>query len=522
MCSLDDRIALISAVALQAGPLGRIVGQQPHRCDAEIGEHLGTGAVLADVIGQAERQVGVHGVGALVLQLVGAELVQQADPAALVPADVEHDAATLGGHRVQGRVQLRSAVTAQRTQHVAGQALGVDPDQNVLAVTDVAVDQRDQLAVGDRADVADGAELALRQGKSGVGDLADLHLARAAVGDQVGDRDQRQPVPAGEHPQLGQPRHGAVVVDDLAQHAGRGEPGEHGQVHGGLGVAGPDQHAALACPQREHVAGPGQVVRCRRRVRQQLDRPGPFEGGDPGGDVVLGIHRDGEGRALAVLVDPVHRRQVEPLAIRPGQRHTDHARRVPDGECHQLWGGQLGGEDQIALVLPVLVVDDDDGAAGGDLGHRELDGVETARGLLPVRVPGRQITAGDVGRFDRNPRPPELVVDRLGRPGRGSVPVGGVRVDAGAGHALSRSLAASSRSTYLATTSTSRFTLVPTFVAPMVVADLVSGITPMPNSAPSSLSTTSITVSEMPSTAMAPLPARYRASSWPTAILISS
>ena len=35
-----------------------------------------------------------------------------------------------------------------------------------------------------------------------------------------------------------------------------------------------------------------------------------------------------------------------------------------------------GGEDDVALVLAVLVVDDDDGLAGGDVGDRALDGVE--------------------------------------------------------------------------------------------------------------------------------------------------
>ena len=34
-----------------------------------------------------------------------------------------------------------------------------------------------------------------------------------------------------------------------------------------------------------------------------------------------------------------------------------------------------GGEDQVALVLAVLVVDDDDGRAGGDVGDGALDGV---------------------------------------------------------------------------------------------------------------------------------------------------
>ena len=71
--------------------------------------------------------------------------MQQADPAALVPAHVEHDAAALGGDRGQRRVQLRAAVAALGAEHVAGQALGVHPDQHVLAVAEVAEDQRDVL-----------------------------------------------------------------------------------------------------------------------------------------------------------------------------------------------------------------------------------------------------------------------------------------------------------------------------------------------------------------------------------------
>ena len=66
---------------------------------------------------------------------------------------------------------------------------------------------------------------------------------------------------------------------------------------------------------------------------------------------------------------------------------------------HQLGGGQLSGEDQVALVLPVLVVDDDDGPSGGDLGDGEVDGVESGRGLGPVGIPfpGRRESASSNG-----------------------------------------------------------------------------------------------------------------------------
>ena len=103
------------------------------------------GAVVARVGRQTEVEVGVDRVATLVLQLVRLQLVQQADPPTLVPAQVEHHAAALLGDPAQRGLQLGAAVAAQRAEHVAGQALGVHPDQHVLAVAEVAVDERDVL-----------------------------------------------------------------------------------------------------------------------------------------------------------------------------------------------------------------------------------------------------------------------------------------------------------------------------------------------------------------------------------------
>ena len=63
-----------------------------------------------------------------------------------------------------------------------------------------------------------------------------------------------QPVALGEGDQVGQPRHGAVVVHDLADHAGGIEPGKPRDIDGRLGMAGADQHAAVLGDQREDVA----------------------------------------------------------------------------------------------------------------------------------------------------------------------------------------------------------------------------------------------------------------------------
>ena len=64
-----------------------------------------------------------------------------------------------------------------------------------------------------------------------------------------------RPCVARELHQVGQARHRAVVVHDLADHAGGRQAREPRQVDGALGLAGAPQHAALARAQREDVAG---------------------------------------------------------------------------------------------------------------------------------------------------------------------------------------------------------------------------------------------------------------------------
>src|SRR5207244_4297601 len=124
----------------------------------------------------------------------------------------------------------------------------------------------------------------------------------------------------------------------------------------------------------------------------------------------------------------------------------------PDHERHQLGRRELRGEDQIALVLPVLVVDNDHGLAGLDVGDRPLDGVESDSAHRVV---------------------------------------------------------SNRRATYLARTSTSRLTGSPGALAPSVVARSVSGISPTSNQS----EPTPVTVSDTPSTAIEPFSATKRASS---------
>ena len=76
----------------------------------------------------------------------------------------------------------------------------------------------------------------------------------AAIGDEVGDGADLETVKLRELHEVGQPRHRAVVVHDLADHAGRIEPREPRDIDGGFGMAGAHQRAAVARDQRKHMA----------------------------------------------------------------------------------------------------------------------------------------------------------------------------------------------------------------------------------------------------------------------------
>ena len=125
---LDD----LETVALEAAVLRGVVRHQPHRRDAEVDEDLRADAVLARVGREAELDVRLDGVAALVLQGVRAQLVAEADAAALVAAQVDDDAAALGGDPLERAVELHAAVAAHRAEHVAGEALGVHAHEHVV------------------------------------------------------------------------------------------------------------------------------------------------------------------------------------------------------------------------------------------------------------------------------------------------------------------------------------------------------------------------------------------------------
>ncbi len=183
-----------------------------------------------------------------------------------------------------------------------------------------------------------------------------------------------RPCVFGELDQVGQPRHGAVVLEDLADHRRRLAAGQVGEVAAGLGVAGAHQHAAVLRHQREDVAGLDDVGGLRALRHRRLHGAGAVVRRDAGGDALGRLDGERERRAVRRAVVAHHQRQVELAAARLGQRQADQAAAVLGHEVDRLGGDVFGGQHEVALVLAVLLVDQHDHAAVADVGDDVLDG----------------------------------------------------------------------------------------------------------------------------------------------------
>ena len=199
-------------------------------------------------------------------------------PRPFVAAQVHDDAFAFGRDAFEREVELRAAVAAERSEHVAGQALGVHAHEDVVGARHLAPHERQVLGAVEQRFEHVRDEVAVPRRDAGFGDAPHELLAVAAVADQVRDRDEDETVLVGEGLQVGKPLHRAVVVHDLGEDAGREAARHAGEVDRRLGVARALEHAAVPVAQREDVPGPRQVLGARLRVDE---RRGPSCCGRP-------------------------------------------------------------------------------------------------------------------------------------------------------------------------------------------------------------------------------------------------
>ena len=106
-----DALGDEDAGGFEAADFVRVVGDEADGRDLEVFEDFGGELEVAVVGFVAQLLVGFDGIGALVLELVGAELGHEADAAAFLLL-VEEDAGALVGDASEGEVELVVAVAA--------------------------------------------------------------------------------------------------------------------------------------------------------------------------------------------------------------------------------------------------------------------------------------------------------------------------------------------------------------------------------------------------------------------------
>lgn len=111
-------LANLEASFFQSADLAGIVGQQANLLQTEGAQGSGRKPVIAQVGGEAEAAVGFDGIGAAILERIGLDLAEQADPPSFLRL-VKDDAHSRTGDAPQGEFELGAAITAQRMKNVS-------------------------------------------------------------------------------------------------------------------------------------------------------------------------------------------------------------------------------------------------------------------------------------------------------------------------------------------------------------------------------------------------------------------
>src|SRR6266699_5053923 len=149
---------------------------------------------------------------------------------------------------------------------------------------------------------------------------------------------------------------------------------------GALGLSGAHQHAAPPRAEREDVPRAHDVAGGRVGPDGGADGGGAIDRRDAAPDAMARVDRDGERGPERRAVLAHHHRKAELVAAALRQREADEPAPVGRHEVDVLGRDALGRDAEVALVLAILVVHEDDHAAGADLGERVL-GADHVRAL---------------------------------------------------------------------------------------------------------------------------------------------
>ncbi len=209
------------------------------------------------------------------------------------------------------------------------------------------------------------------------GDVAHGFFSLHAVVNQVRDGSDFQFVLVRKLLQLRPARHGAIFIQNFNQHSCWLQPGQHGQIDAGLGVAGTRQYTTRLGHKGENMSGLGQVFHAGIGPDRSANRMGTVVSRNTRCNSFRGLDGNGEIGGKPALVFIHHQGQTKLVTALPGQGQTNQSAAEARHEV-DVFRAHLGsGHDQVAFIFTVFIIHHHDHAAVPDVIQQFPHGIQS-------------------------------------------------------------------------------------------------------------------------------------------------
>ena len=197
-----------------------------------------------------------------------------------------------------------------------------------------------------------------------------------AIGDEVADADNLESMFASHLLELWHACHRAVLVQDFYQGSSRLQAREAGKIDGSFRVSSAAKNAFVLCVEGIDVARATEVSRLAIGVGKCTDGSSAVVCADTRRAAFQEVHCHGERRAkhACIVFHLMVQFEFSSTAHRDGC--TKHASAVAQHEVDLFGSNHLGSRDEVALVLAVLIIHDDDKLPLSEVVERRLDGAK--------------------------------------------------------------------------------------------------------------------------------------------------
>jgi hypothetical protein len=263
-------------------------------------------------------------------------------------------------------------------EDVSSETLRVHSHEHAGVRLDIPEHESDMLVIVDIVAVADDAPRPDFCRETSFSDAVDEALGLKSMCDELSDSDESEAVFLRETFELGATGAGAVLAEDLADHSSGGKAGQPGKIDGRFRVTHALKYASLARSKRRDVARTAEVRWDRLGIDCDPDRLRAVLGAYSGrnAEALIGINADSEGGSIFVGVDFTLLSELQLVGALSSQRETYPSARFADHEVDHFGRDQLRRANEIALVLAIFIVCDDDQLAGLDIGYCLFDSSE--------------------------------------------------------------------------------------------------------------------------------------------------